>query len=520
MSRRGRPPHPDILTPREWEVLACIREELSNEEIAGRLGISLDGVKYHVTEILSKLGLENRHDAARWKPEEPRRWWAALPLLFWRRLGGWLSPALAGGLAVAVAAGIGVLVWALVAARSGNGTTATTIEHPLAAYTVVGIGSDPLAPLYIKAIDPFTGADVPGRDPIELGHDGVEALSPDGSTIALGWAAADTGGAGPQRLSLLDVKTWTKRDTGFLDGIARLFWSPDGKTIYAQTYQCDFASYICNFAKARLVTIDASTGDVGGSISLPFYADQSFLSPDGRTLYLFGAEFVDPQVVPSPPAPQLASIDIATGHIIAERSFPEILDGSRLEHDPSGDHYAQYAPGVVMRPDGQEMYIAYPDSDQIANVQLPGMNVVGRAQIDKPQASLIGRFLSMLAGTAEAKGGPTTRASLHISADGSSLYYSRYIEEPPQNSDGTYPSTAVGPWLLGTDPGLHGVKQLDPQNIDAQLFLSDVSDKYIFALRGLNVVVLDPKDLHEISGGVVGAAVFDLLVGPALPANR
>lgn len=64
MNKRGRPPHPDILTPREWEVLGLIREELSNEEIAGRLGISIDGVKYHVSEILSKLGVGSREDLA------------------------------------------------------------------------------------------------------------------------------------------------------------------------------------------------------------------------------------------------------------------------------------------------------------------------------------------------------------------------------------------------------------------------------------------------------------------------
>ena len=26
MKRRGRPPHPDVLTPREWEVHALLRE--------------------------------------------------------------------------------------------------------------------------------------------------------------------------------------------------------------------------------------------------------------------------------------------------------------------------------------------------------------------------------------------------------------------------------------------------------------------------------------------------------------
>ncbi|MCI0856344.1 MAG: helix-turn-helix transcriptional regulator [Chloroflexi bacterium] len=77
MSKRGRPKHPDILTPREWEVLALLRESLSNDEIAQRLGISLAGAKYHVSEILGKLGVASREDAARWERAE-RPWWAGV----------------------------------------------------------------------------------------------------------------------------------------------------------------------------------------------------------------------------------------------------------------------------------------------------------------------------------------------------------------------------------------------------------------------------------------------------------
>ncbi len=148
MSKRGRPPHPDILTPREWEVLDLVRDGLSNEEIAGRLGISVDGVKYHVSEILSKLGLENRHDAARWQPTEERPWWATAvaPLLLLRRMSlGWVSPALAGGLAVVVAAGIGLLVWGLLATRGDrdNGTELVCVdaEEQLARMEADGVDS-------------------------------------------------------------------------------------------------------------------------------------------------------------------------------------------------------------------------------------------------------------------------------------------------------------------------------------------------------------------------------------------
>ena len=89
MSRRGRPPHPDILTPREWEVLELLRRDLRNSEIAERLAITERGVKFHVSEIISKLGVTSRHEAAAWRPEDdaaekvgvPRlRRWAFAPL--------------------------------------------------------------------------------------------------------------------------------------------------------------------------------------------------------------------------------------------------------------------------------------------------------------------------------------------------------------------------------------------------------------------------------------------------------
>ena len=68
MARRGRPRHPDILTPREWEVLALLRERLTNEQIAERLSVTVHAARYHVSEILSKLGVASREEAAAWQP--------------------------------------------------------------------------------------------------------------------------------------------------------------------------------------------------------------------------------------------------------------------------------------------------------------------------------------------------------------------------------------------------------------------------------------------------------------------
>ena len=63
---RGRPAHPDVLTPGEWRVIEAVRHGLRNREIAARHGVSLDAVKYHVANALQKLGLSSRADLRRW----------------------------------------------------------------------------------------------------------------------------------------------------------------------------------------------------------------------------------------------------------------------------------------------------------------------------------------------------------------------------------------------------------------------------------------------------------------------
>jgi catechol 2,3-dioxygenase-like lactoylglutathione lyase family enzyme/DNA-binding CsgD family transcriptional regulator len=63
---RGRPRHPDRLTPAEWRVVNAVRHGMTNRAIARRFGVSLDAIKYRVANAVGKLALDNRSDLREW----------------------------------------------------------------------------------------------------------------------------------------------------------------------------------------------------------------------------------------------------------------------------------------------------------------------------------------------------------------------------------------------------------------------------------------------------------------------
>jgi DNA-binding CsgD family transcriptional regulator/catechol 2,3-dioxygenase-like lactoylglutathione lyase family enzyme len=63
---RGRPRHDDLLTPAEWKVAEQVRHGMTNRRIAERMGVSLDAVKFHVGNALSKLGFSSRGQLGKW----------------------------------------------------------------------------------------------------------------------------------------------------------------------------------------------------------------------------------------------------------------------------------------------------------------------------------------------------------------------------------------------------------------------------------------------------------------------
>ncbi len=137
MASRGRPRHPDILTPREWEVLALLRSGASNAQIAERLGITERTAKFHVSEILSKLGVGSREEAAGLALSERRPWW--LRASIWAKIG-------LAATASAAIAGLGILAWGVLRSAGNDDEQAVAGATPTAASTtatVVGSYDDP-----------------------------------------------------------------------------------------------------------------------------------------------------------------------------------------------------------------------------------------------------------------------------------------------------------------------------------------------------------------------------------------
>ena len=123
----------DALTPREREVLALIAQGRTNGEIAERLGISFETAKWHVSEILSKLPVDTRVEAA----DEWRRHNGLVPRLQrgFRAVGtsAWLKWA-GGSAAVLTAVAAAAIIVALAVNRSGDDPAASD-ETPTAAAT-------------------------------------------------------------------------------------------------------------------------------------------------------------------------------------------------------------------------------------------------------------------------------------------------------------------------------------------------------------------------------------------------
>jgi len=62
----GSEPQPVTLSSAETRVLELVEEGLTNAEIAARLYVVEQTIKFHLSRIYKKLGVRNRVEAVRW----------------------------------------------------------------------------------------------------------------------------------------------------------------------------------------------------------------------------------------------------------------------------------------------------------------------------------------------------------------------------------------------------------------------------------------------------------------------
>jgi DNA-binding CsgD family transcriptional regulator len=120
-----RTAHKYDLSPRQRDVLDLVARGYTNAQIGDALGMTLDGAKFHVSEIMGKLGFSSREEAAHWWHEYNRpaaRVYRILaPLTSW---GLWRV----AGTAAAVAAAGAIAVVAIIALQSGDESADPVVE--------------------------------------------------------------------------------------------------------------------------------------------------------------------------------------------------------------------------------------------------------------------------------------------------------------------------------------------------------------------------------------------------------
>jgi Tol biopolymer transport system component/DNA-binding CsgD family transcriptional regulator len=314
-----------MLTPREQEVHALLRDGLTNPEIAERLGITRETAKHHVSEIISKLGVTTREEAAVWRPEPPaprprRRWWA--PLIAWLRP---LTLAKAAGLAasLAVAAAVAVLAWGVLrtsdegdASQAAAQTATPTPENSQGALATPGPTA--ISDIRLNSVtELLEAADLPPEPAAGAQYfRGLYSINPDGSDSRL----------------LAEVE-WP---AGLGTPARPLSISADGST---------FAYTAGHFQRGMTLYVGSTSEGVPEPILSLAVLGAPVLSPDGSEVLIAGSETSD-----SNEAPQVLLVSTTNGDVSNFAVSGLEMIGT-LEWSPKGDRIAFFA-----RPAGTSQY--------------------------------------------------------------------------------------------------------------------------------------------------------------------
>lgn len=197
---RGRPPHPDILTPAEWRVLEELRTGGTYAEIAVRLGVSPDAIRFHVRNMRDKLNLRDRAELVAWRPpdgEQRRRFRALLAPLAGLPVA--MRTVAGVGVAAAVAGGLVATLVLVVAWGEGNGSPPVVVVSEEPSRTPVPTSTPPAT----AAVATPLATSTPVATPITPGP--AAASSPSPTSVAASEPTTETSATCATVPSIQDV---------------------------------------------------------------------------------------------------------------------------------------------------------------------------------------------------------------------------------------------------------------------------------------------------------------------------
>ncbi len=318
---------------------------------------------------------------------------------------------------------------------------------PLARGVLVLTGNPTFRPRELHAVDPATGLDIAGYEPITLGRNNNFALSPDGATLAVIAYPDDSGRRGA--LHLVDLAAWrdTIAEVEFTAWSRAMAFSPLGDRLALATTN--------GYGADRLTLVQLPTGTLIAQAELDFTPRILGFERASGMVIAYGSTANDSSLHDLNPVARVALFRAGDLSLDWNLPLPEVLDGI---YGPEGSEdwseMEYWYPAVALSPDGSQLYIVHADQDRLTTVDMVARSV---SSVDvQPERTWLQRLLALTAGTAHAKVGNGTSKQAVLAADGARLYVTGSVGRA--DADTEFTETSLGLQVIEVPSGVEVAK--------------------------------------------------------------